>query len=111
MKSFAKMPHESVEGWPSEDISYPAGSAPVEFHYHNVEEWLEVLEGAITFFTAADEPHYALAAGQALNIDPGEVHRVEIGKEGVKYRMWLPVQLSESTFQHRLDNEEVKLVK
>ena len=104
------MPHALVDGWPSEDVRHPPGSEPIDFHYHDVEEWLEVLEGTIIFFTAR-ERSYALAVGEALNIQPGEVHRVEIGPEGVKYRMWLPVDMSGKIFQHKLDEQDIDLVR
>jgi hypothetical protein len=104
------MPREMVDGWPSEDVHHPPGSDPVHFHYHDVEEWLEVLEGTITFFTARERP-YSPAVGQALNIQPGEVHRVEIGPEGVKYKMWLPVDMTGKTFQHKLDEPDMALVR
>ena len=82
--------------------SHPPPPETVDFHYHDVEEWLEVLEGTITFFSACEQP-YAPAVGEALNIQPGEVHRVELGPEKVKYRMWLPVDMSGKTFEHKLD--------
>ena len=110
MKIYQGMPRELLGGWPSEDVHHPPGSEPVGFHYHDVEEWLEILEGTITFFTARERAH-ALAAGEALNIQPGEVHRVEIGPEGVKYRMWLPVDMSGKTFQRKLDEQDIDLVR
>lgn len=110
MKIYQNMPRELVDGWPSEDVHHPRGSEPVGFHYHGVEEWLEVLEGTITFFTARERP-YALVVGEALNIQPGEVHRVEIGPEGVKYRMWLPVGMSGKAFQQKLDQQDMALVR
>jgi hypothetical protein len=49
--------------------------------------------------------------GEALNIQPGEVQRVEIGPEGVKYQMWLPLDMSGKTFQHKLDAQDMALVR
>ena len=116
MKIYQQMPHENVSGWQSpKDVRHAPGSEP--FHYHEVEEWLEVLEGTITFFPAAlDEPPYptppySLVVGQALSLQPGEVHRAEIGPDGVRYRMWLPVEIDQKTFQRVLENQEVALVK
>lgn len=110
MRKYSIMPGEVVDGWPSADVHHPPGSGPVNFHFHNVDEWLEVLEGTITFFTAC-EHRYALVVGEALNIPPGEIHRVEIRPEGVKYRMWLPVDMTGKTFQHKLDEQDMALVR
>jgi hypothetical protein len=54
MEKYRIMPGQVVDGWPSEDVHHLPGSEPVDFHYHDVEEWLEVLEGTITFFTAGE---------------------------------------------------------
>jgi hypothetical protein len=110
MKVYPEVSGERLNGWISRDVRHPPGAAPVDFHYHDVEEWLELLEGSITFFTARDQP-YTLAAGQALNIQPGEVHRANIGPGGAMYRMWLPVDLRDDTFQHRLDEQDLALVR
>jgi hypothetical protein len=108
MKWHKTMPDHAVDGWPSKDVHHDAGSEP--FHYHDVEEWLEVREGTITFYTAGEKA-YELTPSNALNIQPGEVHRAEIGPQGVAYRIWLPVDISGKTFQHNLDVQDYDLLR
>jgi len=110
MKIHSSVPRAAIDGWQPTDVNYPVGSGSVGFHYHDVGEWLQLLEGTMTFFTLRDHP-YAVATGGALNIDPGEVHRVEIGPEGARYRMWLLVDMSGKTFQHKLEDEDVVFLK
>jgi hypothetical protein len=93
-----------VDRWLWEDVHHDLGSEP--FLYHAVEEWLEVRDGTITFYSAGDKP-YEVFAPNALNVEPGEVHRAGIGPLGVAYRMWLPVDMSGGIFRYNLD-EEVK---
>ena len=47
MKWHKTIPDHAVDGWPWKDVRHDPGSEP--FHYHDVEEWLEVREGTITF--------------------------------------------------------------
>jgi hypothetical protein len=108
MKCYKTMLDQVVDGWSWEDVHHDPGSEP--FHYHDVEEWLEVRDGTITFYTADEKP-YELAPRNALNIQPGEVHRVEIGPQGVAYRMWLPVDMSGKTFQHNIDEQDKALLR
>lgn len=110
MRTYPTMPHDRVKGWPSEVVPHPPNSEHVDLHYHDVEEWLEVMEGTVTFFTAGGATPHSLAAGNALNIDPGEVHRVKIGQKGVTYRMWLPRDMQAKTFRHPLDGPDKDLV-
>jgi cupin domain len=110
MRSYPTIPGHVVDGWRSQDVRHVPGSEPVAFHYHDVDEWLQVLEGTITFFTAGERP-YALGASDALSIPTGEVHRAEIGPGGAMYLMWLPVDMSGRTFQHTLDQEDMAVVR
>src|SRR4051794_16794904 len=88
MKIFESMPRQLMHGWDeSGEVLKAKGQAG--YHYHEVEEWLEVTSGDITFFTLTNQP-YKPAVNQALQIPRGEVHRVEAGSEDVKYQMWLP---------------------
>ena len=88
MKIYASMPRQIVHGWvESDEVLEAKGQAG--YHYHDVEEWLEVTSGDITFFTLTNQPCKP-AVNQALQIPRGEVHRVEAGSKDVKYRMWVP---------------------
>jgi hypothetical protein len=89
MKSYPNMPLQVVAGWPPPStVPHPARHR-ADFHYHNLDEWLEVTQGDVTFFTLSGQEH-EVVAGQALHIPRGEVHRVEVGSQGVTYQMWLP---------------------
>ena len=67
----------------------------LKFHYHDVEEWLQVRQGEMSFVSAKGHI-YRVEAGRILEIPRGEVHRVEIGPSGVEYQMWLPVSMPDS---------------
>lgn len=95
-------------GWPMRPMSHRAGP-PVHDHYHDVEEWLQVQEGEMTFFTAGGTP-CKLAKGDALRILPGEVHHVEIGPADVRYSMWTTVTESAAAFDHPVSDELRKLI-
>ena len=103
MKDYAAVPGELVNGWQESVESWP-GRKPIRFHYHDVEEWLTVVSGEITFFTLADTP-FRVDVGRSLHIPRGEVHRVEVGSQGVEYRMFLPIAVP--TFANKLDEEEL----
>ena len=111
MKMYKELPAGIESNWASQEVSYPPGSKPVPFHYHEVEEWLQVLNGTMKFFPIREENPNVLKAGDLLNIQPGEAHRVEFGPEEVKYRMWLPEQVADNHFQHPLDDNEVALLR
>jgi Cupin domain len=103
MKLYDAMPWEQVEGWEASLQALP-GSATVAFHYHEVEEWLTVTRGDLTFYTLADEP-LQVVAHHALQIPRGEVHRAEAGPDGVEYRMFIPVAVS--AFANELTDAEL----
>jgi hypothetical protein len=105
MKRFAKMPHELVDGWPS-SIQRHDGGEQFALHYHDVEEWLEVLEREICFVSAGGH-EYPLVKGEALRIPQGEAHRVQVGSGGVEYRMWLSVEVRGQPFMRPLDTEDI----
>ena len=108
MKIYPHMPHELVKDWPKQTMSDPCGTQAV-FHYHAVEEWLEVVKGDITFFPLSDQP-YRVVVGQVLRIPRGEVHRVEVGQNEVEYQMWVPIPPTED-FPNELTPQEVALLK
>jgi hypothetical protein len=108
MKIYANMPRQIVDGWISSTERRRAGDK-VEFHYHKVEEWLEVLTGDMSFFTLGQQ-QYHCRVGQVLNIPRGEVHRVEVGTNGVEYQMWLPVPASGESFEKLLARPDVDLI-
>jgi cupin domain len=94
---------ELVEGrGPSPQIL--SGGTAVGLHYHDVEEWLTVVRGDVTFFTLADQP-FQVVTDRALRIPRGEVHRAEAGPDGVEYRMSVPVSLPD--FGNRLTEVEL----
>jgi hypothetical protein len=70
-----------------------------DFHYHEVEEWLEVTQGAFSFYPAGElvspgTSPITCKAGDKLHIPQGEVHRVEIvDPAGVTYTMWTPIHV------------------
>ena len=107
MKKYQSMPDQLVTCWVDEDVHEEPGK--VYFHYHSVEEWLKILKGEVTFFSAGNRHKYPLGEGQALNIPQGEVHRVEIGSSGVTYRMWTPVELPKP-FRLDLDQDVLQLI-
>jgi hypothetical protein len=108
MKIHTVLPQTLLDGWTSSQETHPAGQT-VEFHYHDVEEWLEVRRGEITFFTLSDQA-LPLRAGAVLHIPRGEVHRAEIGPDGVEYQMYLPVAPA-TAFANRLAAEELALLR
>ena len=109
MKIYPQVPQGLVNGWVASTERHEPGEK-VPFHYHDVEEWLQVQKGDIRFFSAGGREHH-LGVGQALEIPRGEVHRVEIGAHGVEYRMWIPVDVREAGFANVLDGEAEALIK
>src|SRR5262249_21760056 len=69
-------------------------------HYHEVDEWLQVEEGRISFTDVTSGETYGLEKGQCLEIPAGSVHRVRVDCD-VAYRMWTPVE-SVAPFQRPL---------
>jgi hypothetical protein len=108
MKKYLSMPRQLVDGWAKRTVTHPAGEQ-IAFHYHEVDEWLEVLTGEISFFSVGGRG-CRLGDGEALWIPRGEVHRVEIGAGGAEYRMWLPVDVRPSDFSLHLAREDLSLV-
>lgn len=103
MNVHSAVPLELVDHWEeSEQTLSPL--QVVDFHYHDVEEWLTVVRGEITFFTLTDTPFQLDVAG-TLHIPRGEVHRAEVGSDGVVYRMFLPVPIP--SFAKKLTAEEL----
>jgi len=112
MDRHESMPAGVVAGWTTREETHPPGER-VDFHYHRVEEWLEVVRGGICFFTVGardiSKRGIPVSVGQALRIPPGEVHRAEIGPEGVNYRMWMPRSDAEG-FTQRLQDDLLRLI-
>lgn len=108
MERFDAMPRKAVEGWPRQDVAHPAGEH-VPFHYHDMEELLEVTLGALRFVTPGGR-EFPVTKGQALRIPPGEVHRVDIGPEGASYHMWTPREERDGAFPHRVSDELLALL-
>jgi hypothetical protein len=92
MHIYPTLPRELVDGW-KQSLQTLAAYKEVRFHYHDVEEWLVVVSGTITFFTLANQP-FRINVGRALLIPQGEVHRAEVGPDGVDYEMFLPVAVT-----------------
>lgn len=108
MKFHTALPHALLHGWTSRQEAHPARQM-VGFHYHDVEEWLEVRRGKITFFSVSEQT-WPVGAGGVLHIPRGEVHRAAIGVDGVEYQMYLPVAPS-TAFANRLAAEELALLR
>jgi len=108
MKIYSSLPQVAVHDWFMSDETHGPG-VQVDFHYHDMDEWLEVVKGDITFFDLSGH-EYRLGAKQALRIARGEVHHVEVGSEGVDYQMWLPVTPA-AGFQNMLTPDEVACLK
>ena len=107
MKVYTTVPAGSLDGWRESPEELP-GPQTIGPHYHDVEEWLTVINGEITFFTLAGEP-FRVDITQSLHILRGEVHRVEVGSQGVEYRMFVPIVVS--TFANALEDEEVEALR
>jgi hypothetical protein len=112
MQKFERLPEGVVTGWASEDVFAEKGRV-FPHHFHELEEWLEVLEGNIAFFSAGDSddsPSFPLGPGQALTIPRGEVHRVVVGARDVTYRMWTPIK-APSKFAKEIDPDLWQLIR
>lgn len=109
MKIYTNIPQPFTDDWAMSTVRHPSG-AQFPFHYHDVEEWLQVLEGEIYFFSAGEQ-EYRLGVGQVLQISRGEVHRVEIGPTGVAYQMWTPVAGQDLDFVKELSDAEMTLIR
>jgi hypothetical protein len=109
MKIYAEAPAVYLGDWVASIEQHPAGQQ-VPFHYHDVEEWLQVQQGEMSFVSAKGHV-YRVGVGRALKIPRGEVHRVEIGPGGVEYQMWLPVGMPDAQFTNRLNDAELDLIR
>jgi len=108
MKTYSRLPQALVEGWVVTTETHPP-LQQVGFHYHDVDEWLEVAKGDITFFSISGQS-WPLAVGDVFQIARGEVHRAEIGAGGVEYRMYLPVAMT-GGFAQRLSDDELAMLR
>ncbi len=103
MKVYEDGPGGLVDGW-QESVQRLPGRQAIDFHYHYVDEWLTVVGGEITFFTLANGS-FQVDVGRYLHIPRGEVHRAEVGSQGVEYRMFLPIAVP--TFVNDLSADEL----
>jgi hypothetical protein len=103
MKIYENGPGRIIDGW-QESVQKLPGQHKVKWHYHDVDEWLTVVDGEITFFTLANRP-FQVDDGRYLHIPRGEVHRVGAGTQGVEYRMFLPIAVP--TFANDLAEDEL----
>lgn len=110
MKTHSALPQPILEGWAtSHELLSPAQT--VGFHYHDLEEWLELVRGQMTFFALQDGSlGYVLRPGDVLHIPRGEVHRAQAGSEQVEYRRYLPIAAT-ADFTHTLSPEELELLR
>lgn len=69
-----------------------------------------MIEGRITFSSACGDRH-AISQGEALHIPQGELHSVEVGPNGVTYRIWTPELVSDEMFRKEPDQEELALIR
>jgi hypothetical protein len=97
-----------VQNWISRKVAHPK-NLKVGFHFHNVEEWLVVLSGSGTFYPL-NESEIAIKKDTILHIPQGEIHRVDVGPDGLLYNMWIPKDISPNSFSHPLGNDEVQLL-
>lgn len=109
MQLHAALPDEITSSWIHASDPHHPGGEHKEFHYHEVEEWLKVLQGDIAFFSLGNL-RYHVGVGQVLAIPRGEVHEVQVGPQGVTYEMWLPVPVPEEKFPEDLNAEEQSLL-
>jgi Cupin domain len=103
MKVYTAVPGGLVDGW-QESVQGLSGRQMIDFHYHDVDEWLTVISGEITFSSLAGAP-FRIGVSRALHIPRGEVHRAEAGPQEVEYRMFLPIAVS--AFVNDLTEKEV----
>jgi hypothetical protein len=69
----------------------PGSRSPA--HYHEMDAWVRVTDGAMTFVGVEDGTRFALGKGDVFEVPAGEVHAVEIGDGGVTYEMWTPEEV------------------
>jgi len=109
VKIYPSIPRELVDGWVSRSMRHEAGEE-VGFHYHDVEEWVQVVTGEMHFISAGGK-EYPLHVGQALRIPRGEVHKVQVGPDGVEYRMCVPTAVPDELWENRLDADDMALIR
>jgi hypothetical protein len=118
MQQYSTVIDGLVEGLVTETNTHEAGRQ-FPYHYHEVDEWLQIQQGGMTFFPAAGlEPAIdfatdiplavSLSAGDVLFLPRGEIHRVEIGANGVTYQLW--TQPYQEPFAKPLDDALIDLV-
>jgi hypothetical protein len=108
MDMYGSVPQHLIGDWPYRDVSHPGGDR-YDYHFHEVEEWLEVRRGGMSFFPAGCGEH-RVPVGKALRILRGEIHRVEVLPEGVDYRMWLSADVASDRFARSLDQTAMDLI-
>jgi quercetin dioxygenase-like cupin family protein len=89
MNDQEKIPSEVLASWAS-SLEPMNANEVVALHYHEQPEWLQILDGEMTFYSAGDQPHLLRKKG-CLHIASGELHRVRVRPNGAHYKMWAPV--------------------
>jgi hypothetical protein len=97
-----------TESWISRKVAHPK-NLKVGFHFHNVEEWLKVLSGSGKFYRL-DESEIPIGKGDILHIPQGEIHRVDVGQDGLLYQMYIPMEIGSGSFSNPLDQDEIQLL-
>jgi hypothetical protein len=75
-------------------VKRPAAEV-IDFGYYDVEVWLEVFKGEITFDTLSDGKGKGvqLRTNDILWIPRGEVHRIVVAPRGAEYRLYATVEI------------------
>jgi hypothetical protein len=107
MRTYSALPRPLLDDWVTRDITQAPGTR-VGYHYHDTDEWLEVLRGGMTFVTLSERA-WPLTPGAVFFIPRGEVHRVDIGSEGVDYRMFVPIA-TPTGFANELSPDQVQML-
>ena len=97
-----------TQNWISRKVAHPA-NLKVDFHFHSVEEWLKVLSGSGSFYRV-NGTEVLIVEGDILHIPQGEIHRVDVGPEGLLYEMYIPMEISSGSFSNPLDQREIQLM-
>jgi mannose-6-phosphate isomerase-like protein (cupin superfamily) len=100
MRAHEAIPQEMLRSWKqSQSIPDSAGTQHAA-HYHEVDEWLRVETGRMSFTDVISGETIAVERSQVLEIPSGSVHTVRIDSD-VRYQMWTPVE-PEPPFQRPL---------
>src|SRR5262249_29338691 len=107
MRVYRRLPRSILEGLHRDEETLSAKQR-VSFHYHDIEEWLKVTRGGMSFFTLGGDEH-RLSAGEVLHVPQGEVHRIVAGPEGAVYEGH--VRRGVAVVSNRLNAAELDLLR